>query len=938
MRRLRPHAKAASPSAPASARAPQSPAAAAAAMETGGFSATPAPSPSASVSLGLRSPAAHDGLLKSPAMGTGTPRRSLRLSGAASPNTHTVGSSVRDGASSGAGSRSGGKRRGRPRVSTLAAAAASPKDVELGSDGGGGGGGGEVRDLGGSGGCSAQGSLQSGSRPAKRLMEPYADVSGEMGIGSDGGVGSGHKVYEEMLHQEAEVTTKRHKSILVPGPDYVPDSESDNDKDCVLPPKRCTSVLTEVANYVPDSESEKEDCVLPGGDGMKMLVHLSASPDMIDLNLVPMGPHMTDEGRGDGSVRAGEGEIGEDNNRNEHLLSGEPMHMRDSAEEAAGGIVKSPASPAGISATAEAYADMNSSEDLLRHESGNKGKVKGKLVLGNNDSGAAESVGVRAGARTQKFSRDDKGKGKMAVKEGLLPQNLSDDEMDLKPVVSEENQSFSRAADDPVEPLWRQAARERAIKLAPKFAFFKAEEDVHSDEDDEELEPLADTQDWPGPYSTAMRIIDDRDAKLRARELNLSKLDDSADNAILWTPLKDKKTPLRPVPSLTSLCLRTLANNAEGIESLGGISEELKHKLLMELCRSRKMNIHLLTELLWDNPVTLQLSECSWMNEDDFMSIFGKCVTESLEVLQLDLSGRCMPDYILPATLAKGPNCMPVLRKISLMGNYRLSDSGLDTIISAAPSLSSLNLSECSRLTSTGIEDLANKLCSVLRELYIDDCLNVEAMVILPALQKIKHLEVLSVSGIQSVCDKFVNELIPIHGSNMRELAFAGCLKLTSSSIKAIGVNCPHLSSLDLRNLNRLRDSAMRHLRDGCRLIKKLKLQKNTFSDEAVSQFLEESGGCLTELSLNNVEKVGNLTARAIALKCSMHLEVLDLSFCRDLTDEALGLIADSCSSLRILKLFGCTQITDVFLKGHSNSLVKIIGIKGSILEQMDRL
>jgi DNA repair protein RAD7 len=38
-------------------------------------------------------------------------------------------------------------------------------------------------------------------------------------------------------------------------------------------------------------------------------------------------------------------------------------------------------------------------------------------------------------------------------------------------------------------------------------------------------------------------------------------------------------------------------------------------------------------------------------------------------------------------------------------------------------------------------------------------------------------------------------------------------------------------------------------------------------------------------------------------------LEVLDLSFCRELTNEALGLIVDSCSSLKMLKLFGCTQV-----------------------------
>ncbi|KAM0830398.1 hypothetical protein ACQ4PT_066240 [Festuca glaucescens] len=899
MRRLRSHAKAASPSAPDQSTAPQSPPA----METGGLSGTPAPSPSTSVSRGLGSAAADGGSLKSPDVGTGTgtPRRSLRLAGAASPNTHTAGSSVLDGASSGAGSRSGGKRRGRPRVSALSAA--SPKEVESGGDGGGGG---EVRALGGGGGCSLQGSLQSGPRPAKRLMEPYVD-----GIGSDGGAGSGdNKVYDEMLHQDAEAGAKRHKSTLVRGADYVPDSESESDKDSVLPAKEGTSVSAGVADYVPDSESDKEDCVLMGDGGTKVPVRLSTSPNLIDLNVVPMGSDMTYEWRRDGSVRADEGEIGEANNRNGQLLSEESMHMHDPAEAAAGGIVKpSLPSPVAVPATAEAYADMNSSEDLLRHESGDKGKGKEKLVLGNNDSGATASVGVRAGARTRKFSRDDKGKGKMVAEEGLLPQRLGNDVMDVEPVASEENQSIPGAADAPVEPLRRQAAREIAIKLAPKFAFFKPDEDVQSEEDDaEELEPPAGPQDWPGPFSTAMRIMDDRDAKLRARELNPSKLDSIADKVIAWTPSKDKKTPMRPVPSLTSLCLRTLANNAEGIESLGGISEELKNKLLMELCHSRKMNTHLLTELLCDNPVTLQLSECSWLSEDDFGNIFGKCMTESLEVLQLDLSGRCMPDFMLPATLAKAPNCMPLLRKISLMGNHRFSDIGLDKIISAAPSLSSLNLSECSLLTSTGIESLAKRLHSVLRELYIDDCLNVDAMVILPALQKIEHLEVLSMSGIQSVCDKFVNELIPIHGSNLRELAFAGCLKLTSSSIKTIGVNCPQLSSLDLRNLN---------------------------SDEAVSKYLEESGGCLTELSLNNVEKVGNLTAQAIALKCS--LEVLDLSFCRGLTDEALGLIVDSCSSLRILKLFGCTQVTDVFLKGHSNSLVKIIGIEGSILDRMDR-
>lgn len=41
----------------------------------------------------------------------------------------------------------------------------------------------------------------------------------------------------------------------------------------------------------------------------------------------------------------------------------------------------------------------------------------------------------------------------------------------------------------------------------------------------------------------------------------------------------------------------------------------------------------------------------------------------------------------------------------------------------------------------------------------------------------------------------------------------------------------------------------------------------------------------------------------------SRNLNSLDLSWCRELKEEALGLIVDSCSSLKVLKVFGCTQV-----------------------------
>ncbi|CAN0297555.1 unnamed protein product, partial [Hapterophycus canaliculatus] len=55
----------------------------------------------------------------------------------------------------------------------------------------------------------------------------------------------------------------------------------------------------------------------------------------------------------------------------------------------------------------------------------------------------------------------------------------------------------------------------------------------------------------------------------------------------------------------------------------------------------------------------------------------------------------------------------------------------------------------------------------------------------------------------------------------------------------------------------------------------------------------------------------------ALARYCSSSLESLDLSFCRGVSDDALGHLVDASPNLRSLRLWGCTQVTDRFLGGH---------------------
>ncbi|KAF5940436.1 hypothetical protein HYC85_021603 [Camellia sinensis] len=463
---------------------------------------------------------------------------------------------------------------------------------------------------------------------------------------------------------------------------------------------------------------------------------------------------------------------------------------------------------------------------------------------------------------------------------------------------------------------YREIARHHASRLAvPNSQQEDPQESFNKEMQMQPIEAGKKFENFLGPFYTEMKLIKERNMKHSPQKL------------IIWKPSKDRdhNISMPSVPLLLDLSLEVLAKNAEAIVSLEHIPDALKHRLTDLLCDSRKMNIHALDLLVQGSPTEIRIKDCSWITEEQFTKRFGSFDPKNLKVLQLDLCGQCLLGGNLVKTLARSPNSLPDLAIISLKGACRLTDIALKELLVSAPALQSINLSQCSLLSNTGIDILADSVGAILKELYIDNCQRIDAMLIAPVMKKFKHLEVLSVAGIQTVCDEFLTDIIPVCGRNLKELDLAGCLKLTDISTEVIGNTCPGMCSLNISNLHKLTDLSMQYLANGCQSIQTLKLRQNSFSDEAIAAFLEASGKSLKELSLNNVRKVGPNTALSLA-KCSKELLSLDLSWCRKITNEALGLIVDSCLSLKLLKIFGCTQIGDEFLNGHSNPLVQIIG------------
>ncbi|XP_057799897.1 uncharacterized protein LOC131015510 [Salvia miltiorrhiza] len=561
-----------------------------------------------------------------------------------------------------------------------------------------------------------------------------------------------------------------------------------------------------------------------------------------------------------------------------------------------------------------------------------------ELGLPSMDNGVGESSQVAGGE--YRYTGEKKGKGSdmdswLSLKSSYLVDLDPDTDID-EPVqlieVEEEVEENVEVIQFRAELLAARSGYRRDTARRLARVNFPDQNSGDQSSSQKQQPPAPNPMEWlgklPGPFADALKMVRERSSKRAAEQL------------IEWRPLvKDQEQSVTAafVPSLLNLSLKALAECAEGIVSLEQVPDSLRVRLANRLCDIGKMNSSFLNLLVAGSPTEIRIKNCSWLTEEQFQQTIGKCQTKELQVLQLDLCGQCMLDIAFSDILNRYRKSFSRLTIMSVRGACRLSDDGLRNLVESAPLLRSINLGQCTLLTSDAVNCIANILGSELRELYIDECHKIDVMHIVPAFKKFRYLEVLSVAEIHTVSDQFVNGLVTACGQSLKELDFANCLRLTDHSLKTIG-KCADLRSLNISNLNNLTDLGLEYLANGCRSIQNLKLRHNEFSDEAVAAFLESSGESLLELLLNNMAKVGPHTALSLA-KRSRKLLSLDISWCRKISNEALGLIVDSCSSLKLLKIFGCRQITNGFLEGHSNRLVRIIGSNFTpIMDHLDLL
>ncbi|XP_057500404.1 F-box protein At3g58530 [Actinidia eriantha] len=260
------------------------------------------------------------------------------------------------------------------------------------------------------------------------------------------------------------------------------------------------------------------------------------------------------------------------------------------------------------------------------------------------------------------------------------------------------------------------------------------------------------------------------------------------------------------------------------------------------------------------------------------------------------------------------------VKEINLEFAQDIEDKHLDIIKSKCSDslqyLESLNLNGCQKISDKGVEAITT-VCPNLKVFSLYWNVRVTDIGIKHLVKKCKHIVDLNLSGCKNISDKSL-EHIADNYPYLKCLNLTRCIKLTDGGLCNILLKCSSLYSLNLYALSSFTDEAYKKISS---------LPQLRFLDLCGAQNLTDQG-------LSCIAKCSNLVS-------------LNLTWCVRVTDEGVIAVAQGCTSLEFLSLFGIIGVTDkcleVLSRFCSNTLATLdvngcIGIKRRSREELLQL
>ncbi|XP_023332838.1 F-box/LRR-repeat protein 14 isoform X4 [Eurytemora carolleeae] len=307
----------------------------------------------------------------------------------------------------------------------------------------------------------------------------------------------------------------------------------------------------------------------------------------------------------------------------------------------------------------------------------------------------------------------------------------------------------------------------------------------------------------------------------------------------------------------------------------------------------------------------LNMRYCKQLTNKGLLQILQLCgsTLRSLDISVKNITGENLSEY-------KGT--LPCLENLNMSYCYQLTDKGLLQILQFCgstlrslnlieteitgenlskyngilPCLEILNMSYCTQLTNKGLLQILQLCGSTLRSLNL-----IETEITGENLSEYKGalpcLEILNMRYCKQLTDKGLLQILQLCGSTLRSLNLFET-EITGENLSEYKGTLPCLENLNM--------FCCRHL-----------------TDKGLLQILQLCGSKLIFLDISETNITGEyLSEYKGTLPC---LENLNMNYCRHLTDKGLLQILQLCgSTLRSLDI-GCTNITGEYLSEYKGTL-----------------
>lgn len=443
-----------------------------------------------------------------------------------------------------------------------------------------------------------------------------------------------------------------------------------------------------------------------------------------------------------------------------------------------------------------------------------------------------------------------------------------------------------------------------------------------------------------GPWSTAVQLADARsEAKAKREEKIMNSGRDTKTKGTYayegWKPSRDPLSGPRhgdSVEKLKDVSLGLVTRLIEYVESLWGIPDDVRSQLADEVCKRRCMTPDAFRLFTKHVNSWLSVPDCSGIEEDVFLEgLLQALESSSLQTLHMGLCGRGMTDAVAKSLTEEA--CLSRLTHLVLGGAYRLTDAGCLMLLEKAHELQIFGIPKCSRIEGRVVEMLP-EVAPKIHSLDISWCCGIPRNCLSAACRRLDQLESISLDGIIDFNDDLVMSGALDGLKGLKRLSVAHCTGLSDDGLERISLHHPKLDTIVLDHCS-ISSKGIIEMGKNCPNLMSVSLKRcASVHDDAVAQLAQHCE--IQKLNLNGLKRLTGAAIDALVAYRKKSLESLDVSWCRLISEEALGYLCDSCTFLGTLYVWGCSHLSKKFLFGHSNESLKIIGrgdeIEGDVL------